>query len=83
MATIKLPGRSTLDMDSRKIERVAAGTADGDAVNYGQIKDLGAGVDIDNTSTVPGPVIYDQTNDQYFVETNGDFGLGHLTTLTH
>ena len=40
MAILQLPGRSILDMDTRKIEGVADGTADGDAVNYGQVKHL-------------------------------------------
>ena len=37
MATIKLPGRSILDMDNRKIEGLPAATVNGDAVRYEQL----------------------------------------------
>ena len=40
MATVQLPGKSTLDMASRKIESLAAATKNGDAVRYEQISHL-------------------------------------------
>ena len=81
MATVQLPGKSTLDMASRKITGVASDVNDDtSAVNYGQIKNLEAGLTLanlggDDNELNPGPVIYDEASDQYFVESNGDFGV--------
>ena len=44
MATLHIPGRSVLDMDTRKITGIAGDVNDDtSAVNYAQIKDLGTG----------------------------------------
>ena len=44
MATVQLPGKSTLDMASRKIEGLAAATKNGDAVRYDEFITLHPGI---------------------------------------
>ena len=55
MATLHIPGRSVLDMDTRKITGIAGDVNDdSSAVNYAQIKDLGAIPTVTDLATTTG-----------------------------
>ena len=59
MATIKLPGRSILDMDNRKIEGLPAGNATGDASNIDQVASTNVWQESLRNHYVAGQTVFD------------------------